>query len=195
MVTRDLSWKKHPIPRAQPKGEVWFSAINPWWPWYKCYISWTWLVDSPTRTTSIATSRSNKDTFCWKRASLSLVCAWLKSTGILNELGRATTQVNLTATQAEATGQLCNNWASPLDSFEKWKTPTVRSPASYLRLDTARCQLHTLYVHVAVWLDRAASHWVLISAHASCTYVNDGLLTLLWLCVCMSKLYFSLVAM
>ena len=39
MVTRDLSRKTTRSPRAQPEGEVWFSVINPWLPWYKCYIS------------------------------------------------------------------------------------------------------------------------------------------------------------
>ena len=26
--------ENHPIPRAQPEGEVWFSAINPWYRYY-----------------------------------------------------------------------------------------------------------------------------------------------------------------
>ena len=34
MVTRDLSRKTTRSPRAQPEGEVWFSVINPWLPWY-----------------------------------------------------------------------------------------------------------------------------------------------------------------
>ena len=39
MVTKDLSRKTTRSPRAQPEGEVWFSVINPWLPWYKRYIS------------------------------------------------------------------------------------------------------------------------------------------------------------
>ena len=39
MVIRDLSRKTTRSPRVQPEGEVWFSVINLWLPWYKCYIS------------------------------------------------------------------------------------------------------------------------------------------------------------
>ena len=50
----------HLIPRAQPEGEVYFSVINPWLPWYKCYPAPDW--PSPYLYSYIATDlRFNND--------------------------------------------------------------------------------------------------------------------------------------
>ena len=61
-----------------PEGEVWFSAINPRWPWYKCYISCSWLVHRILSIETISKAPSNKEEP--SRASLSpVLChtAWL----------------------------------------------------------------------------------------------------------------------
>ena len=97
----------HPIPRVQPEGEVWFSAINPWWPWYKCYISCSWLVHGILSIETISKAPFKQRLEQLEQASL-LHYATLRDWTGTNNLHRATDTTKLLTTPVEATGQLWN---------------------------------------------------------------------------------------